>query len=121
MVAIMARKAPPVPAVPKGTGVSGARLWRDVTGRYELEAHELLLLRQAVRATDMLDRLATVVDKEGPTLNGHLHPAVRESRQQQIVLARLLAALRLPSGDEADQRRPQRRSGARGFYPVAGV
>jgi hypothetical protein len=117
----MARKTPSVPAPPKGTGVSGARLWRDVTSRYELEEHELLLLRQAFRATDMLDRLAAVVDKEGPTLDGRLHPAVRESRQQQIVVARLLAALRLPCGDEADARRPQRRSGARGVYPIGGA
>jgi hypothetical protein len=119
----MARKAPPVPAVPKGTGVSGARLWRDVVGRYVLESHELLLLRQAVRAVraaDMLDRLATVIDRDGPTIDGRMHPAVRESRQQQIVLARLLAALRLPNGDEADQHRPQRRSGARGVYPIRG-
>lgn len=120
----MARKSPPVPAVPKGTGVSGARLWRDVTSRYELEVHETLLLRQAVHVVDLLDKLAAAIDKDGPTIDGRMHPAVRESRQQQIVLARLLAALRLPTGDEAAQpagRRPQRRSGARGVYPIRGA
>jgi hypothetical protein len=120
----MTRKTQSVPTPPKGTGVSGAQLWRDVTSRYELEEHELLLLRQAVRAADMLDRLAVVIDKDGPTVDGRLHPAVRESRQQQVVVARLLAALRLPTGDEADQppsRRPQRRSGARGVYPIVGA
>ncbi len=73
----------------------------------------------------MLDKLAAVIDKDGPTVQGgRMHPAVRESRQQQIVLARLLAALRLPAGDEADPapaRRPQRRSGARGVYPIGGA
>jgi hypothetical protein len=34
--------------------MSGARLWRDVCRRFELEEHELLLLRQAVRAADTL-------------------------------------------------------------------
>ena len=42
----------------------------------------------------MLDKLAGVIDRDGPTIQGRMHPAVRESRQQQIVLARLLAALR---------------------------
>jgi hypothetical protein len=38
-----------------------------------------------------------------------------EARQQRIALARLLAALRLPSGEEGEQdRRPQRRMGVRG-------
>jgi hypothetical protein len=114
----MARKTKPVPAVPRGTGISGARLWRDVTRRYELEENEMILLRQAVRTVDMLDKLAAAIDRDGPTIDGRMHPAVRESRQQQIVLARLLAALRLPTGDEDEQPplRPQRRSGARGVY-----
>jgi hypothetical protein len=109
-----------VPEVPRGTGISGARLWRDVTRRYELEVHEMLLLRQAVRTVDLLDKLAVAIDRDGATVDGRMHPAVREVRQQEIVLARLLAALRLPTGDEDDQplsRRPQRRSGARGVYP----
>jgi hypothetical protein len=49
------------------------------------------------------------------------HPAVIEARQQRLTLARLLAALRLPAGDEQDvqpNRRPQRRSGARGVYAM---
>jgi hypothetical protein len=82
------------------------------------------LLRQAVRAADMLDKLAAVIDRDGPTIQGRMHPAVREPRQQQIVLARLLAALRLPAEDEADPapaRRPQRRSGAGGVYPMRGA
>src|ERR1700753_3547696 len=113
----MARKTQHVPAVPRGTGVSGARLWRDLTRRYEFEQHELLLLRQVVRTVDLLGKLQVAVGREGPTVDGKVHPAVREVRQQEIVLARLLAALRLPTGDEGDElaaRRPQRRSGPRG-------
>ncbi|HLM07095.1 MAG TPA: hypothetical protein VK402_18085 [Blastococcus sp.] len=45
-----------------------------------------------------------------------------EARQQRIALARLLAALRLPAGEEeAGDRRPQRRMGVRGVYGVGGV
>ena len=49
------------------------------------------------------------------------HPLLTESRQQSIVLTRLLASIRLPSGDEADLHRPQRRGASRGSYGIRGV
>jgi len=45
--------------------------------------------------------------------DGKAHPALVESRQQRIVFARLLAALRLP--DDQHGERPQRRQ-VRGVY-----
>jgi hypothetical protein len=42
------------------------------------------------------------------------NPLLSEARQQSIVLAPLLAALRMPSGDAEE--RPQRRFGVRGTY-----
>ena len=122
----MAKRKVPVP--PVGTGLYGGRLWRDVLGRYELEAHEMGLLREMVRTTDLLDKLAGILRREGLMVAGahggsKPHPALVESRQQKIALARLTAALRLPAGDENDPvvgRRPQRRVGVRGIYSVAG-
>jgi hypothetical protein len=118
----------PAPGPPRGTKVNGAKLWRDVTSRYELEEHELALLREAIRTVDLLDELATIVAREGPMAKGprgsKSHPVVTEARQQKIALARLTAALRLPAGDENDQaagRRPQRRVGMRGGYGVRAV
>lgn len=112
---------PRVPAPPKGTKVNGAKLWRDVLGRYELEQHELALLRQMVRTVDLLDKLDAIAAAKGLMVSGphgsKPHPAVVESRQNAITLARLTAALRLPAGDEDDpaaHRRPQRRAGVRG-------
>jgi hypothetical protein len=100
-------------------------LWRDVLGKYELEQHELALLREMVRTVDLLDQLAAIVTHEGLMMEGphgsKPHPAITESRQQKIAFARLSAALRLPAGDENDQaagRRPQRRVGARGIYQL---
>jgi hypothetical protein len=114
-----------IPAPPKGTKAEGAKLWRDVLGRYELEQHEMALLREAVRTVDLLDALAAIAAREGLMVKGphgdKPHPAVTESRQQKIALARLTAALRLPAGAEGDQaagRRPQRRVGFRGPYAV---
>ena len=41
-----------------------------------------------------------------------------EARQQSITLSRLLASLRLPSGEEEGGVRPQRRGGARAPYAM---
>jgi hypothetical protein len=106
---------------PKGAGPGGRKLWRDVVGKYDLEEHELALLREAVRTVDDLDALAAVMADQGVTIGARVNPALVEARQLRIALARLLGALRLPAGDEEDPtvgRRPQRRIGARGVYAV---
>ncbi|MEV0626016.1 hypothetical protein [Nonomuraea wenchangensis] len=118
-----------VPRVPANTGPAGKRLWGDVLGAYELEEHEMALLREMVRTVDLLDDLDAVVRRdgllvEGPKGDQKMHPAVVEARQARIALARLAASLRLPSGDEEDQanrRRPQRRGAARGVYGIRGA
>lgn len=107
------------PQPPKGTGPGGRQLWRAVLAKYELEEHELTLLREAVRTVDQLDALAAVVSVQDVTVGQRVNPALVEQRQLRIALARLLGALRLPAGDEDDQspgRRPQRRLGVRGIY-----
>lgn len=114
-----------IPPPPKGTGGNGSRLWADVLGKYELEEHELALLREAVRTVDQLDELHALVGREGMVVTGphgsKTHPALRSADQLRITLARVLAALRLPAGEEDDQaagRRPQRRFGARGVRNI---
>jgi hypothetical protein len=110
------------PAVPKGTGANGQRLWNAVVGEYVLEEHELALLREAVRTIDLLDKLDQVVRKDGLMAGkgaARVHPALVEARQLKIALARVLAALRLPSG--LQDRSPQRRVGARGVYGIRGI
>lgn len=105
--------------VPKGLQGSGSRLWESVADAFELDVHEQLLLTEACRCVDRLDRLAadaagselTVVNSRGDRVS---HPSIVECRQQQIVFSRLLASLRLPSGEE--DARPQRRGAARGSY-----
>ena len=118
------RKPPEPDGLPMGT--AGRKLWAAVTASYELEEHEALLLREACRTADALDGLAGIVEREGLLADSsqgqRAHPALTESRAQRITLARLLAAMRLPAGEEGDQaeeqRRPQRRAGARGVYSV---
>lgn len=114
-----------IPNPPKGTGKPGAALWRSVLADFDLEEHERALLVEAVRTVDLLAELDQAVKAEGAVVNSpqgrKANPAAVEARQQRIALARLLAALRLPSGDEGDKQataRPQRRVGARGVYGI---
>jgi hypothetical protein len=110
------------PSAPKGLGASGRRLWRSVSDDYELDVHEELVLLQACRCADRLDTLAAQVADAPPMVTTSRgdeapHPALVESRQQSVTLTRLLASLRLPSGETGP--RPQRRGAARGTYDVA--
>ncbi|GAA3037035.1 hypothetical protein [Streptomyces glomeratus] len=113
-----------VTPVPDGLDESGTRLWESVADGFDLDVHEQLLLLQACRTADLLDRLSleagrgrlTVRNAKGEEVT---NPVITEHRQQSLVLARLLASLRMPSGEEDG--RPQRRGGARGSYGVRAV
>lgn len=117
----MSRSETPKP--PTGTRAPGRRLWVSVLRDYELDEHETVLLVEAVRTVDLLDLLEVEVRKgavvESPQ-GRKANPAAVEARQQRIALARLLAALRLPSGEGAGAR-PQRRVGVRGTYGIRGA
>ncbi len=114
-----------VPPPPKGAKTAGKTLWRALCGDYDFEQHELALLREAVRLVDLLDELqnavvadgAVIVDSKGDT---KVHPAAVEARQSRLALARVLAVLRLPEGEDGTDRlaRPQRRAGVRAPYNV---
>ena len=119
-----------IPRAPEGARTAGKRLWKAVLSDFELAEHEMALLRQAVRVADLCDQLQAVVEAEGPMLRvdgtPRTHPAVVELRQQRIVLARLVVALRVPLGDQeqdAGSGEPTRlqRRGTRGFYAVGDV
>lgn len=105
-----------VPSPPRGTGPEGRRLWKAVVTGFDLDEHELSLLRQAVRVADVCEQLQAMVDTDGPILDGRAHPALVELRQQRILLARLVVALRVPMGEQGqeDGRTPYR--GLRGVY-----
>jgi len=100
-----------------------------VLADFDLEDAEVVLLGEAVRTVDTLDRLAAVVASAGDVIEGkegpRVHPALVEARQLRIVLARLIAALRLPddpaASDGRTPRNPQRRTGSRGVYAIRGT
>jgi hypothetical protein len=113
------------PKPPVGLRAPGRRLWDSITGDYALDEHEIVLLREIVRTVDLVDELDARVRVDGAVIESpqgvKAHPAAVEARQQRITLARMLAALRMPAGDEGDKvqgRRQQRRTGARGVYSI---
>jgi hypothetical protein len=110
-----------VPAAPDGAGPAGKALWAAVVTDSDLAEHELTLLRQAVAVADVCEALQAIIAAEGLLVMGKVHPAGVELRQQRILLARLIVALRVPLGDEdaAGAQRTQYR-GVRGVYAVRG-
>jgi len=107
-----------------GLGSSGTALFTSIDDHYELEVHERLLLVEACRTADRLNAIADALASAPLTVTNArgdeaAQPLLSEARQQQLVLARLIASLRLPSG-EADER-PQRRGAARGSYGLQAV
>ena len=115
------------PRPPTGTGAAGRRLWVSVVSDYEMDEHELAVLTEATRTVDLLDELDAAIRSEGAIVDSpqgrRANPAVVEARQSRVVLARLLAALRMPVGEAGDEQanaRPRRR-GPRGVYGVRRV
>lgn len=87
-----------------------------MTTALDLDQRDVALLHEACRVMDRLDQLDGVLRKEGAMVDGKVHPALVEARQQEIALARLLVAMRLPEDlSEPTRNRPQRRA-TRGFY-----
>jgi hypothetical protein len=109
---------------PKDLEAAGAALWKSVTDAYALEEHERLLLVEACRTADVIERLVVALDRELVDHQGKIRAELVELRLQRIVLARLTAALRVPIGEEGRDvakhgpPRLQRRSGVRGVYAV---
>ena len=94
----------------------GRRLWRAITSELTLNEHEVSLLHEACRVLDRLDLLDGLTRAGAVLKDGRMAPWLVEARQQQLVLTRLLASLRLPDDLALPEARPQRRSGARGAY-----
>ena len=113
--------SPPEPA-PEDTGADGRRLWDAINREYELEEHELVLLREAVRVADTCADLQALLDRDGLLLRDRIHPASVELRQQRLLLGRLIVALRVPSGNTGDEGAPRTQyRGLRGPYAPRGL
>ncbi len=57
------------PKPPPGCTAVGRRLWNAVLDEYELDTHEVAVLREAVRTVDQIEQLQAVVKDDGPMQN----------------------------------------------------
>lgn len=84
---------------------------------------EQLLLHQAARCADACDALRAAVLADGVMADSsqgvRAHPALAELRQQQMTLARLLAALDIPA--EGAGASDSRVGPPRGVYGIRGT
>lgn len=86
------------PAPPRSLGLAGKRLWRTVTGEWQLEAgaEELELLRHACDAQDQCNKAQKALDDAGSLTfidrfgQPHERPEVRIIRQSRAAVAQLL-------------------------------
>ena len=107
---------------PRGLGAEGKKLWNTVAGTYELEVDEVILLTQACRTLDTIEKLQRRLDAADvldDRYSGRVHPALPELRQQRLALSRLLKALDV--GDPAEQPKRQRRRWPNGNYGIRGA
>ena len=109
-----------IPKPPADLKAPGRKLWRSVLEGFDLDQHELTLLRETCRTADVCDGLQRQVDADGimssSSQGSRVHPALVELRQQRIALARMFAALRVPTGEDADGRLQARPT--RGVYGI---
>jgi hypothetical protein len=96
---------------PPGLSVAGKRLWAAVTGAYELDPHEAVILQNACETADLVAELQAAITANGAILaSGKTNPAAAEIRQQRLVLTRLLMALRMPVVTDENRPSGQRRA-----------
>lgn len=96
-------------------GARGQRLWDSLLAQDVSLGDESNPMREvaltACRTADRVDHLEVLACSTDPVVEGRggpmIHPLLAEVRQQSALLARLVAALRLP--DEATGKRPQKR------------
>lgn len=101
---------------PKGLGLTGRRLWKDVAGKYELRPDEPRVLESACKTADLIDRLDEAMQGQPATVPGSrgqeiAHPLLAEIRMQRVTFSTLLKALKLP--DEGGAAVNQQRDAAK--------
>lgn len=96
------------PRAPRNLGQAGSRLWKDVTGPYDLRPDELNVLESACREADLSATLQQVIDAPdfeiyttGSMGQRVIDPVISEVRQHRATMQRLLAALKLPDSPGA--------------------
>ena len=102
---------------PSGLDLPGKRLWRRITGAYELRVDEMVVLEQAAKVSDTLALLEDGMKGQDLIVTGSMgqareHPLLSEARQQRALLGRLVAQLKIPDESGLSTRSTQARKAA---------
>jgi len=114
----MAVKAPS----PAGLDVSEKRLWRSITGEFQLNDAEKSLLLQCCHTADELAALKAIVFAEGLMTESsqgvRVHPAQQELRQLRAVYQRLIADRGAGASICLGQEKPSNPRSSGGYGPT---
>lgn len=98
------------PRAPKGLDTRGKRLWTEIHAVFDLsqDPHRAVLLEDACRTADLIDRLQAEVDSQDLRVRGSqgqpvAAPELAEIRQHRGTLATLLGKLALPDTEEMQE------------------
>lgn len=79
----------------------GGRFWDSVTSTYRLRADELIILEDAAREINLIDKLEAEIEDASMIVTGGYeqevaNPLITEIRQHRGMVARLVNQLKLP-------------------------
>lgn len=96
-----------VPRAPNGLGRRGAALWRDLHGAFDFtgEPHRAVMVEDACREADLVDRLQKAVDTNSLRVKGSQDqpvaaPELSELRLHRKALVDMLRVLAIPDAEE---------------------
>ncbi|ALI28382.1 hypothetical protein XA26_45820 [Mycolicibacterium fortuitum] len=99
----------PVPRAPAGLGRRGKALWTELHTEFDFagEPHRRVLVEDACREADLIDRLQRAVTSHDLRVRGSqaqpvIAPEVSELRLHRKALADILRALALPDAEDDD-------------------
>jgi hypothetical protein len=92
----------------RGLGAAARRLWDVTLERFELSAHEQIMLREICKTIDIIEDLTKIVEAEGVVQQKTfrdiaVHPVLTQLRAQRLCLSKLVKDLRLPLGLEPER------------------
>lgn len=91
---------------PKGLRPAGAKLWRDLVGKYDFRLDELAVLERVCRAADRIAamevELGDRVTATGSMGQVVVHPLIPEIRAHSALIAALMRQLKIPDGDAGE-------------------
>jgi hypothetical protein len=98
---------------PRTLKAGGKRLWANVVTGWEIAPEQAVLLENACKSQDRIDRLSRIIDKEGPVTKNRFgvlvpHPAAVLLRGEVANFSQLYRLLQLgaPGGDDPRAGRP---------------